>query len=251
MNRGFGFGFRPSSTSVLLTIIFLTTFSGLSVWQVMRITEKQSRSELIQQANRKPPVSINAIAADILITRLYHRAVAEGQFKDDGCLIVENVIKDGQAGFYIYCLFKPALTERWLLVNMGWLRAGKSRLDLPDYSPRAGLQTISGFIKPPRSRPVIVAGDGVPDSEHSGLWNFFDFEYLQLQTGLDFFPIELQLTTEVDQLLQRDWSAFDSKVGMHIGYAIHWAIFALATLVLFLQFSLHRSTENEKDIATE
>ncbi len=126
------------------------------------------------------------------------------------------------------------------MVNLGWLKRKGDSLDLPEYRISSDIVAINGVIMQPRSKPVIVAGDGIPNSEHDHLWAYFDFEELKSQSGLDFYPIELQLSSEVDVLLMREWPEFEPKTGMHIGYAIHWGVFALVTLGLFIKFNVRK-----------
>jgi hypothetical protein len=40
-------------------------------------------------------------------------------------------------------------------------------------------------------------------------------------------------------------SGYDPKLGMHIGYAIHWAAFALVTLGLFIKFNVKKDASDD------
>ncbi len=238
MRTGFCFTFNLFSIS--LSLLFFVVFSGLSVWQANRAVEKQQKADLIEWANKEMPLVIKRVSDDFLLSRLFYRADASGRFNQDLCFFVENVVRAGQPGLYVYCPYQVTDDERWLLVNMGWLKRKGDRLDLPDYRIGSDTGVIKGVIKHPRSKPVVVAGDGKPNSEQDRLWAYFDFEELKSQSGLDFYPIELQLSSEVDGLLVREWPEFEPKIGMHIGYAIHWGVFALVTLGLFIKFNVKK-----------
>ncbi len=239
MNAGLSFSFKP--LVVLLSLLFFIAFSGLSVWQVYRLFEEQAKVDRIEFANSKSPLGIGELSDKSLLDYLYFRLSVEGRFDSHSCFFVENVVKNGQPGLYIYCPYRVTEGGRWLLVNMGWIKQGADRLKLPEYSIGIEVREIQGLISKPRSRPVIIAGEGKPNSELENLWSYFDFGQLKSQTGLNFYPLELHLTSPVNDILERSWSTFKPKTEMHIGYAIHWAVFALVTLGLFVKFSIQKS----------
>ncbi len=236
--KGFRLSLNP--VAMLLTLVFFGVFCGLSIWQVNRVLEKQEKVGIIARANNADPVEISGLSDEQILTHLYYQAIAVGRFAGENCFFVENVVRSGEPGLYLYCPYQVSNDERWLLVNMGWLKRRSHRLDVPVYQIDSALKTIEGVIKRPRSRPVVIAGEGKPNSEQDTLWTYFDFDYLKLQSGLDFYPMELQLTSDVDELLEREWLGFEPKIGMHIGYAIHWGVFALVTLGLFVKFNIRK-----------
>jgi len=225
---------------LFLFLVFFGAFSTLSLWQLNRVFEKQATVEQIDFANNETPLSIDKVSDEYILSHLFYRASAQGEFNKENCFFVENVVMDEQPGLYVYCPFNLNNDDRWLLVNMGWIKSSKNRLDLPDYQIKPANITIEGVIKHPRSKPVVTSGLDKPNTEQEKLWVYFDFESLKQQTGLDFYPIELQLLSDVKPALKRQWPEFKAKIGMHIGYAIHWAAFALVTLGLFIKFNFKK-----------
>jgi surfeit locus 1 family protein len=231
---------------IFLTLVFFAVFTALSIWQVNRVYEKQHVQDLIAQANAGKPLHIQANESDQrLLQHRHYKATAKGSFLNEQCFFVENVIFKGKPGLYVYCPFRIEDDSRVLLVNMGWMNKLYNRLQLPPYQLSSNVISIEGVIADPRSKPVVTSGTDKPNIELDNLWAYFDFDSLRQQTGLDFYPVEFQLTTQIDTLLQRDWPEFEAKIGMHIGYAIHWAAFALATLGLFLKFNVKKAEVND------
>lgn len=230
---------------LFLFLLFFGAFSALSLWQVSRVYFKQSTVERIDFANRETPLSIKQLSDKFVLDHIFYRASATGKFSTESCFFVENVVFGGEPGMYVYCPFNLLHEERWLLVNMGWVKRSKNRLELPDYKVAEAPLTIQGVIKHPRSKPVVTAGVDKPNTELEKLWVYFDFESLKQQSGVEFYPIELQLTSNLNPSLQREWPEFKAKIGMHIGYAIHWAAFALATLILFIKFNFRKVSNND------
>jgi len=227
---------------LFLFVLFFAVFSALSLWQVYRVYDKQATAEQIDFANKEIPLNIFQLSDKFLLEHIFYGASATGKFDSEKCFYVENVVLDGSPGLYVYCPFDLAQDERWLLVNMGWVKRGEHRLDITDFKTVEDLLEIEGIIKHPRSKPVVTAGDNKPNTEHEKLWVYFDFESLKQQSGLDLYPVELQLSSNVEPGLIRQWPEFEPKIGMHIGYAIHWAAFALVTLGLFIKFNFKKQT---------
>jgi len=230
---------------LFLFLLFFGVFSALSLWQLNRVYEKQSTVKQIEFANQQKPLSFKQLTDGSVLEHIFYRASATGRFNSDSCFFVENVVMDGEPGMYVYCPFDLDDENRWLLVNMGWIKRGKNRLQLPEYQIDSGAVVIEGFIKQPRSKPVVTSGVDKPNTEHEKLWVYFDFDSLKQQSGLDFYPIELQLTSDLSHNLHRQWPQFKAKTGMHIGYAIHWAAFALVTLILFIKFNFNKAKHDE------
>jgi surfeit locus 1 family protein len=227
-----------------LSVVFFVIFSALSMWQVNRVFEKQQIQQEITQANQGDLLIMQANQDDQqLLNHLHYKASANGHFLVEHCFFVENVIFKGNPGLYVYCPFRIERDNRVLLVNMGWMKRPSNRLQLPPYEVHSGQVGIEGILANPRSKPVVTSGSEKPNIELENLWAYFDFDSLRQQTGLDFYPVEFQLTSNLDTFLQRDWPEFEAKIGMHIGYAIHWAAFALVTLGLFLKFNMKKSKQ--------
>jgi surfeit locus 1 family protein len=236
-----GFRFKLNPLMLFLFLLFFSVFSALSFWQGQRVIHKQQVLAEIQTANSSLPYPLLRLTDEQVLAHRYYRAGARGRFKSEDCLYVENVVFNGQPGLYLYCPFVIENDDRPLLVNMGWLKKPADRLNLPPISVSGETTDIEGVIQLPRSRPVVTAGVDKPNTELEKLWVYFDFEYLKKETGLDYYPIELQLSSAISPVLERDWPQYEAKIGMHIGYAIHWAAFALATLILFIKFNFKRT----------
>ena len=231
---------QASPLMVLLFVLFFGVFSALSLWQVMRVYEKQAIAEQIDWASRQSDIDLATSIAEGLLDYEFYSARARGRFVVERCFYVENVIRAGKPGLYLYCPLEIAGRERLLLVNMGWIGRPRDRFDLPPIEVADGAMAIEGIIRQPRSKPVVVAEGSEPNIEMDHLWAYFDFDYLQATLTRPLLPVELQLTSDITPRMLREWSGYDPKIGMHIGYAIHWGAFALVTLGLFIRFNVKK-----------
>jgi surfeit locus 1 family protein len=236
---------RTTPLMFFLFVLFFGVFSALSAWQVIRVFEKQAIADRIEQASQQAGIEVADEDGDNLLTYEYYSARASGSFLADRCFYVENVIRQGKPGLYLYCPFELGRGERLLLVNLGWMARPRERFDLPAISVQTGPVNIQGVIRQPSSKPVVMTQDGKPNIELEHLWAYFDFDHLNQVLDHRLLPVELQLTTELQPDLQRQWSGYDPKLGMHIGYAIHWAAFALVTLGLFIKFNVKKDASDD------
>lgn len=230
----------------VVSLAFFLVFSALSVWQASRISQKQAVLDRIVLANQNGDLRLSEIDADDIAGYFYYRVGVSGKFDTDSCFFVENVVRGGKPGYYVYCIFQPAGNQRDLLVNLGWLRQGSDRTEFPVYSLQSGVSRIQGIIQKPRSKPVITPEDGIPNREHESLWSYFDFDKVKELSQRALYPAELQLLTTLDDQLDREWPQFEAKIGMHIGYAIHWAAFALATAILYFRYLSNLSRKRDE-----
>ncbi len=230
-----------------ISLAFFLLFSALSVWQIGRIGEKQAVVDSIAVANQQQEIKLRQLPVSDLERYYFYQVSVKGEFDRKSCFFVENVVRYGKQGYYVYCLFLPEDQERELLVNMGWLRQQGDRRFVPMYDfDWEGRQMIEGIIQKPRSTPVITPADGIPNPEHKALWSYFDFDKVKADRLRELYPIELQLISDADQQLNRDWPTFEAKIGMHIGYAIHWAAFALVTAFLYLRYLLKKPDNQDE-----
>lgn len=226
--------FRPGLLAVVVTLIAVSVFSYLAVWQVGRAEErKQLREKVLQRSSMQ--VSEFSMAEIDLKTDRYKRYKLQGEFLNAHQLLLDNVVRKGKAGYEVITPFRLA-DGSVVLVNRGWLEAGRDRRLLPDIQIMSGQQQITVQLDKPRSAPVV--GDEVVES---GIrWNYLDVDYFRQQSGLTVPGYLLLLSPETGSGYDRNWPEVTDKSGMHIGYAIQWAVFALIALGTFLGMNIKR-----------
>lgn len=237
--------YQFSLLNVLIFIIFFTAFSVFSYWQVLRVDEKQDILNKMEEANNGSILNIDSIKENELLNFEFYKAQAQGQLLTDECFFLENIVLSGQHGMYVYCPYKLVDSNKRLLVNLGWIKRGLKRNEIPLISFGVSSSQINGVIKKPRSKPVVTSKEGKPNTELDNLWVYFDFDYLTELTTDHYLPIVLQLETQVAKELTQQWPEYDAKIGMHWGYVLHWGAFALASLILFIKFNFKKVRKDD------
>ena len=227
--------FKPGLLAIVATVIAVSVFSYLAVWQLGRAEErKYLRDEIMQRLSQ--PVSEFAALAIELESDRYKRYRLEGEFLNTHQVLLDNVVRHGQAGYEVITPFKNA-NGGIILVNRGWLAAGNDRRVLPDIQVGTQQQQIVVSLDKPRSAPVV----GARPVESGNRWNYLDIEFYRQQTGLSVPDYLLLLSPDSGSGYERSLPEVEDKSGMHIGYAIQWGAFALIALGTFLGLNIKRA----------
>lgn len=229
--------FRPSAMGILLTLAGVGLFSTLGSWQLNRAEEKRLLQASIEAQQQKPPIEYRGQAVEDV---RFRQIRVQGRYLADEQLLMDSRTHDGQVGYDVITPLQVAGNENIVvLVNRGWLPAGRDRQVLPEVEVPQGLLLIEGRADQPRSRPVIA--EERPETDLAKRWTWLDLQYFHQVSGLETAPFIILLSPEMPGGLVRDWPEFESRVGMHIGYAIQWFAFALIALGTFIGVAFKRS----------
>ena len=228
--------FRPGIGGTVVAMLGIGICVALAWWQLGRADEKRDLQALVNSRVDLPAVEYRGGPLDI--GSMQYRLVRfAGHFENDGQVLIDNVVFEGKPGYQVITPFRLRQGGH-VLVDRGWLPAGKRRDQLPDISVAPEPLDLSGRIDRHRSRPVV--GAERPDPEGSMRWLYVDTGYYSEQTGLAVPEFVIRLAPGSPLGYQASQSAYDAKVGMHIGYAIQWAAFAVIAFATWLSLSIKR-----------
>ncbi len=239
--------FKPTFwlTLFLGSVMVITTCFG--VWQLDRAAQKRQLQAAIDMRTSQPALALpdNAASLQDLETVQHHNGVLQGTWLPEHQFLLDNVVHKGKVGFYVYTPMLIA-DAQVVLINRGWIAAHARRDQIPTVAVDAGLIQVAGRFAAPRSKPVMLGGLPPANANSQQVWFYVDLALLQAQIGLPVANFVLLQTSSDNSGLLREWPVYDSKVGMHIGYAIQWFAFAGMALVFFVIFSFRRSVNKEK-----
>lgn len=204
-------------------------------WQHRRMQEKDALRAALEAANAAPPVALPVGAGDWRAWR-YRRVVAQGRYAAAEQFLLDNRVHDGRVGYDV--VTPLALRDgSWLLVDRGFVPAGRDRSVLPQAPPPAGDVTVEGRVELPPSG--FVFGDAAPSGV---LWPRLDPARFAERTHRAVLPVYLQATGGAlgDGALARDWAQPDLGSERHLGYMVQWYTFAALAAGLWLFFTLRR-----------
>ncbi|HEB81780.1 MAG TPA: SURF1 family protein [Gammaproteobacteria bacterium] len=245
-SRNYYFRFSPVGT--VLAILGVALFASLGTWQVYRAIEKQQLQDDYDRKSEQPAFVLNE-NIDNLQNKMFLATRLVGHYDAENELLIDNTVYQGTAGYYVMTPFVLKDTARngaeaVIMVNRGWIPVGRDRNQLPELSVPAGEITISGQLAPPKSLPPLILGE-LPLKDR--VWPYLDMEKFVRRSGYDVLPLIILLDEKDSNGYVRDWPEYESRVGMHIGYAIQWYVFALIVLATYIGLNLKKREPQQTD----
>lgn len=231
--------FAPGLWPTLAALFFFVLTLWLGSWQSGRAEYKRLLQARYDAALAQVPVHLGAagVSRDSL---LYRKVEVEGVFDDTQTILLDNRVVRGVAGYHVLTPLRIAGGARAVLVNRGWLPAGRSRADIPRAPAPAGRVKIEGIAVDPHTRYVELG----PTNPRSRVWQNLDFERYAKLSGLSLHPILLLQTSETGDGLHREWPRPDAGVDVHVGYAFQWYSLATTLAVLWVVMNVKRRQES-------
>lgn len=222
------FSFRPRllTTAAAVAGIVLTFFLG--EWQISRADYKQGLQDRQDALAREPAVNVGAAplaAEDILLRRVEVR----GEFEPKFTVFVDNRLHQHQPGYHVATPLRIAGTQRYVLVNRGWVPAGLDR-SLPAVKTPAGEQIVRGTAVS-YSEKFMELSTKVAEGN---IWQNLVFERYHQVTGLELQPFVIQQEGAADDGLKREWKRPDLGRNTHLAYAFQWYALSFAIFVYYL-----------------
>lgn len=243
-----------------LTLIALILLGAVAVvcvmlgrWQLDRAAERKEVAAVLDAGRRAPPVVLTAVTlqADL---RAWRPAVAEGQWRSEWSVLLENRNLDGRPGLW---LAMPLMLDRdtAVLVLRGWFERPIAHRLAPNILTATVPVKIIGdlAVRVPRlfelwtSEANAVASlpegwkgylqpiRGEVDPQHLPRLQNLDLEMYAQRTGLKFLPTVLMQTGgDASDGLKRVWPEPSVDADKNVGYAMQWFGFAGIVLIAFL-----------------
>src|SRR5207249_96471 len=177
--------------------------------------------------------------ASIDAEALRYRSVrVRGEYLAGQQLLIDNKVHGGRAGFDVVAPLRIANSDRYVLVDRGWVAQGRRRTDIPEVSAPPGFVTVSGRANIPPRR-YLELGARAPASK---IWQTLDIGRIAAASALPLLPFVIEQTEPVqppDSLL-REWPAPDVGATQNWSYTLQWYSFAALAIVLWLLLNWRR-----------
>ena len=197
----------------------------LGHWQTRRAAEKTALQAEFAAAQRSVPQTLGA--GD---PAEWQAVEVRGEWIAERAVLLDNRVHQGRAGYHVYMPLEVEGSQRWILVNRGWIAAGGDRAQQPAVRTAAGPVQVVGRVRRFPADPFTLAADAGGPAER--VWQTVAPERYRAWSDVAVEAFYLQQTSAADDGLVRDWPAPDAGVDRHRGYAFQW--YALAALALAL-----------------
>jgi surfeit locus 1 family protein len=200
---------------------------ALGNWQLDRGAQKREMKARFDAQAAQPPIHVGREelpAADIDGRRVETRGVFEPRY----AVYIDNRIHHGVPGYHVVMPLHLEGSDRYVLVNRGWLERSPRRTDLPEVRTPREPVTITGIAVVPSGR-VLELSSAVFEGP---IWQNLTIERYRKKMPISVQPFVLRQDSPLDDRLVRAWDPPDFGIDRHYAYAFQW--FALAaTLFVF------------------
>ena len=207
--------FRPGLLPTLVVLGLLPVLLWLGTWQLQRADEKRALLASYEARRGAEPVSPGQLEG--LRDPAYVRVRLHGRFDERHTLLLDNRLRNGQAGVEV---LQPFYDQA----------SGVLLLDAWTYLPPPGGLHLADA--PAGGWPRLVTQLDIP-----ALWQAFG------RAGL---PWEIRLEPG-DASFDTDWPLVSMPPERHTGYAVQWFALATALLALYLYLGVRRAREKNHE----
>lgn len=215
-----------------LCVLCLTLYLGH--WQQGRAAEKQKLQAEFESRVVVPPVELGAAISDPIAMR-YARATARGEWLASGQIFIDNKFDNEAVGFHVITPLKIDVTNRYVLVNRGWVARGAGYPTPPAIAVPPGPVSVEGVLMLPGTRFLELA----PTTIQGNLWQNLTIERYRASSKLDVLPLVLLAKTS-DASLKPVTEQPDARAEKHVEYMLTWYSLAATVIVLWLALNLKR-----------
>lgn len=221
--------FTPTLVPTLAAIVMIALTLYLAKWQLNRAEEKRGLQAHYDRMQKDPALTLPSNGALSSKDLLYRKVEIHGRFDFSHEIYIDNKLNQGTPGYHVITPFRDAASGVYVLINRGWLPAGKSRAVQPAARPLPGQAHIVGVVVSPYSRYLELSSATV----HGRVWENLDFA--RYSSGLPYpvQPVLILQSNDTGDGLVRKWDRPDAGATMHMGYAVQWFAIAGAILIIY------------------
>ena len=228
--------FRASLWPTLAAIAGVVATLALGNWQLGRGHEKAALAQRIDTASHDAPIGLSGaeVKADDVVWR---RVEVSGRFEPKYAVLIDNRILHGTVGYHVVMPLKIDGSERYVLVNRGWVTGTGSRGTLPQIATPAQTLRIAGLATAPSKRYLELSTKTV----EGNVWQNLTLERYRATVPIALQPVVIQQDSKLDDGLVREWSAPDLGIDKHYAYAFQWFVMAAAIVIIYLACNVRKS----------
>lgn len=207
----------------------------LGCWQLRRADEKLALAELRRSHEREPAMMLTGQESGVEALR-YRRVGVVGDYDVEHQFLLDNQIRERQAGYQVLTPFMIRGTDQAVLVNRGWIPLGANRGAKPDLRMEGKEAEISGRVDKFPAVGFKLKGADTPAPGWPSLVQVLDTEQLSRRLGYRVLPYQVLLDADQRDGYVRDWHQASLQPEKNQGYALQWFSFAAVLAALYVWY---------------
>jgi surfeit locus 1 family protein len=231
--------FRPRLLTTLLSMVLIALFISFGQWQWNKATIKGDLQTLLDARSAEPAIAMPTAPVDAQSIR-YRQVVARGSYEPEHQILLDNRVHREQAGYHVITPLRIENSEMRVLVNRGWVPALAEHSQTPQVATPAGLVAVSGMAIVPGTRYFTLGAESAGGGWQT-VWQNLDLPRYVKAVKFPVQPVIIQLSPDnTTGGFAREWPRPDERIERHVGYALQWWGFALATALIWLVVNFRR-----------
>lgn len=227
--------FRPRAWPTIAALLGLGLTVSACYWQYGRGMEKDLIDAQRAAADDGVLVTLGAQPVAEEAVR-YRRISVRGAFLPEAVVFHDNQVRGTTPGLVVFMPLRLPDSNMHVLVKRGWMAAPVNRAIEPSVRTPSGDVDVVGTALPPNSRFLELSSD----TQAGHVWQNVTLERMAAATRLEFQPLILEQTIDLDDGLVRDWPRPVRGSAKHYGYAFQWGAMALAIVILYVVLNVRR-----------
>lgn len=224
------YGIRRPGLAIVLLVLLAAICVSLGFWQFGRANESRALIERIVAAEALPPIGLRTV--DEANEGLRYRHVElRGRYVPERQFLIDNMVHQGAAGFYVLTPFAPQDGGPWLIVNRGWVPGDPARRALPDVAVDDAPRSVAGVLDALPSPGLRLGAPAPPSDGPVAVLAFPSIAELEVLLGRSLFHYQLKLDAEQPDGYAREFPPSTLGPERHLAYAVQWWLFGTVAAV--------------------
>ncbi|MDH5409092.1 MAG: SURF1 family protein, partial [Gammaproteobacteria bacterium] len=174
----------------------------------------------------------------------YRRVYVRGVFDQKHQILVDNKVHKGQVGYYVITPLRMNNSNKYVLINRGWIAAKLYRHELPDIDVTTKLVTIHGRLVKPRRDIFMISDKNRESMDWPARMQWLDLKEIENATKWDFYQHAVLMDADAPHGYVREWGKTKLDPDKNTSYAAQWFSFAALLLILYIGINLKKKSEN-------
>lgn len=238
----FGYNFQPSWLGTLVTVCCIPLFIKLGLWQYHKAEQKLALQGMYDAYAHAAPEPLPEMLTQPEDWR-YRQIKVVGEYMPRYQILLDNQVEKELVGYHVITPIKIQGTQRFILVDRGWIPAKDNHSELPKVDTPSGMQQVAGQGWLPSNKFYTLQATAPQKSgaDWQPVWQNMDMSLYAKSVPFEVLPLAIRLdpASQAGGFV-RDWQRPDDRVTTNIGYAYQWFGFAVAALAIYLFLSFKK-----------
>jgi surfeit locus 1 family protein len=232
--------FQPHLLPALATLLCVALFIRLGLWQLHKAEAKQALQAQSDRHVAEAPTALPESMDNPQEWR-YRNVRVSGSYDPRYQILLDNQVANAQAGYHVVTPFKIEHTERYILVNRGWIPALAQHSEIPPVETPSGTMEVVGNLWLPSDKIYALEEAPQATADWQTVWQNMDMKRYQQAVPFKLYPLIVRLAPESSAGgFVREWPRPAERIETHLGYAYQWFGFAATAIAIYLFLSFRK-----------